>query len=72
MTERHIFIAAVVNEDPSQRMIRELREEVEQLRKSLGPGSGGVKDAAELQVCDVAFLRWASSATQACAQTRTR
>ncbi|MCJ1324865.1 kinesin-like protein Klp8 [Thelotrema lepadinum] len=40
---------AVVNEDPNARMIRELKEELAQLRSKLGPGGGGSGLAAEEQ-----------------------
>lgn len=38
---------AVVNEDPNARMIRELKEELAQLRSKLGGGSGTVSPGAE-------------------------
>ncbi|KAI5305088.1 kinesin-like protein Klp8, partial [Ascosphaera atra] len=37
---------AVVNEDPNARMIRELKEELAQLRSKLGGGAGGLPAAA--------------------------
>jgi kinesin family protein 1 len=39
---------AVVNEDPNARMIRELKEELAQLRSKLGGGSGAVGVGAEI------------------------
>ena len=38
---KQIVNAAVVNEDPNQRLIRELKEELERLRSSVGGGGGG-------------------------------
>eukprot|EP00051_Salpingoeca_urceolata_P023712 m.408038 g.408038 ORF g.408038 m.408038 type:complete len:1477 (+) comp20142_c1_seq2:683-5113(+) len=38
---KRIVNKAVVNEDPNAKVIRELREELERLRASVGPGGGG-------------------------------
>ena len=39
---------AVVNEDPNARMIRELKEELAQLRSKLGGGGGGISTGGEI------------------------
>ena len=48
---KRIVNHAVVNEDPNARLIRELREELEALRKAAGSGGGGGggADTAELE-----------------------
>ncbi|KAI4152117.1 MAG: hypothetical protein LQ340_003091, partial [Diploschistes diacapsis] len=43
---------AVVNEDPNARMIRELKEELAQLRAKLGSGGGGIGASAEDQYAE--------------------
>ena len=44
---KQIVNNAVVNEDPNQRLIRELRDELERLRNSVGGGGGGGPANAE-------------------------
>ena len=44
---KQIVNNAIVNEDPNQKMIRELREELELLRSQVGPGGGSAGATSE-------------------------